>query len=81
MFSGGHKEIVGLEYNKNEHAGNTEKIGGVIFDLTCTASNGEQFIGCYTNGLMGVRITRTKQLLSMQREKTAQPDLPDFGYL
>lgn len=49
----GHKEIVGLEYNKNEHAGDTEKIGGVIFDLTCTASNGEQFI---------IEVQRTAQI-------------------
>ncbi|WP_028298194.1 Rpn family recombination-promoting nuclease/putative transposase [Olivibacter sitiensis] len=40
----GRKEIVKLTYNKNEHVGDTEEIGGVIFDLTCTASNGEKFI-------------------------------------
>ncbi|SEL93987.1 Rpn family recombination-promoting nuclease/putative transposase [Parapedobacter koreensis] len=40
----GRKKIVELTYNKNEHPGDTEEIGGVIFDLTCTASNGEQFI-------------------------------------
>ena len=40
----GRKKIVELAYNKNEHAGDTEEIGGVIFDLTCTASNGEQII-------------------------------------
>lgn len=40
----GRKEIVELVYNKNEHVGDTEEIGGVIFDLTCTANNGEQFI-------------------------------------
>lgn len=40
----GRKKIVELVYNKNEHPGDTEEIGGVIFDLTCTASNGEQFI-------------------------------------
>ncbi|RQP11173.1 MAG: Rpn family recombination-promoting nuclease/putative transposase [Parapedobacter sp.] len=40
----GRKEIIDLVYNKNEHSGDTEEIGGVIFDLTCTASNGEKFI-------------------------------------
>ncbi|MFC3196490.1 Rpn family recombination-promoting nuclease/putative transposase [Parapedobacter deserti] len=40
----GRKEIVDLVFNKNEYAGDTEEIGGVIFDLTCTACNGEKFI-------------------------------------
>ncbi|SEK54044.1 Rpn family recombination-promoting nuclease/putative transposase [Parapedobacter koreensis] len=40
----GRKHIVDLVYNKNEYAGDTDEIGAVIFDLTCTASNGEQFI-------------------------------------
>src|SRR3546814_7477544 len=40
----GRKEIVEMVYNKNEHTGDTEEIGGVILELTCKASNGEQFI-------------------------------------
>lgn len=40
----GRKSIEDLTYNKNEHVGDTSENGGVIFDLTCTASNGEQFI-------------------------------------
>ncbi|WP_028295224.1 Rpn family recombination-promoting nuclease/putative transposase [Olivibacter sitiensis] len=40
----GRKEIVDLVYNKNEHVGDIEEIGSVIFDLTCTADNGEKFI-------------------------------------
>ncbi|MCT1526216.1 Rpn family recombination-promoting nuclease/putative transposase [Sphingobacterium hotanense] len=40
----GRKTIADLYYNKNEHVGDTEEIGTVIFDLTCTADNGEQFI-------------------------------------
>ena len=40
----GRKSIIDLYYNKNEHVGDTDEIGAVIFDLTCTAQNGEQFI-------------------------------------
>src|SRR5690606_15332330 len=40
----GRKLIEDLCYNKNEHVGDTEEVGTVIFDLTCTASDGEQFI-------------------------------------
>ncbi|ANI88886.1 hypothetical protein A9P82_06010 [Arachidicoccus ginsenosidimutans] len=40
----GRKVIQDIYYNKNEHVGDTEETGGVIFDLTCTADNGEQFI-------------------------------------
>jgi len=40
----GRKVIADLYYNKNEHVGDTEDIGSVIFDLTCTADNGERFI-------------------------------------
>jgi len=40
----GRKIIADLYYNKNEHVGDTEDIGTVIFDLTCTADNGERFI-------------------------------------
>lgn len=40
----GRKNIKELEYNKNEHVGEAEEIGTVIFDLTCTADNGEKFI-------------------------------------
>ena len=40
----GRKVIEEIYYNKNEHVGDTEEMGGVIFDLTCTADNGEKFI-------------------------------------
>ena len=40
----GRKVIADLFYNKNEHVGDTEDVGTVIFDLTCTADNGERFI-------------------------------------
>ncbi len=40
----GRKQIVDLVYNKNEHIGDIEEIGAVIFDLTCTAKDGERFI-------------------------------------
>ncbi len=40
----GRKVIQTVFYNKNEHVGQTEEIGNVIFDLTCTAESGEQFI-------------------------------------
>ncbi|MFT4156189.1 PD-(D/E)XK nuclease family transposase, partial [Parafilimonas sp.] len=33
----GRKNISDIYYNKNEHVGDTEEMGGVIFDLTCTA--------------------------------------------
>ena len=40
----GRKVIKDLTYNKNEHVGDTTDTGSVIFDLTCTAANDEQFI-------------------------------------
>ncbi|MFT4156049.1 Rpn family recombination-promoting nuclease/putative transposase, partial [Parafilimonas sp.] len=40
----GRKNISDIYYNKNEHVGDTEEMGGVIFDLTCTAADGEKFI-------------------------------------
>src|SRR5690606_4002422 len=40
----GQKTITDLIYNKNEHVGDTEELGSVIFDLTCTSSDNEQFI-------------------------------------
>ena len=49
----GRKEIKRLVYNKNEHVGDTNELGSVIFDLTCTASNGEQFI---------IEVPRTAQI-------------------
>jgi len=39
----GRKVIRSLEYNPNEHVGETRETGTVIFDLTCTAENGEKF--------------------------------------
>ncbi|WP_312192027.1 Rpn family recombination-promoting nuclease/putative transposase [Sphingobacterium sp.] len=49
----GRKVIADLYYNKNEHVGDTEDIGTVIFDLTCTADNGERFI---------IEVQRTSQV-------------------
>lgn len=40
----GRRVIESLVYNKNEHVGDTKETGGVVFDLTCTADNGEQFL-------------------------------------
>lgn len=40
----GRKQVVDLSYDKNEFVGDTEEMGSVILDLTCTASNGERFI-------------------------------------
>ncbi|WP_386692394.1 MULTISPECIES: Rpn family recombination-promoting nuclease/putative transposase [unclassified Lonepinella] len=40
----GKKVITDLVYNKNEHVGDTLKLGSVIFDLTCTTDDGSQFI-------------------------------------
>ena len=40
----GRKTIVDLSYDKNEHVGDTDELGSVILDLTCTAGNGERFI-------------------------------------
>ncbi|WP_294349363.1 Rpn family recombination-promoting nuclease/putative transposase [uncultured Sphingobacterium sp.] len=49
----GRKVIADLYYNKNEHVGDTADIGTVIFDLTCTADNGERFI---------IEVQRTSQV-------------------
>ncbi|MFB2119418.1 Rpn family recombination-promoting nuclease/putative transposase [Parapedobacter sp. 2B3] len=49
----GRKDIKRLVYNKNEHVGDTDELGSVIFDLTCTASDGEQFI---------IEVQRTAQI-------------------
>ncbi|GAA4169283.1 PD-(D/E)XK nuclease family transposase [Sphingobacterium ginsenosidimutans] len=43
LFSG-RKVIRDLVYNKNEHVGDNADIGTVIFDLTCTGNNREQFV-------------------------------------
>lgn len=40
----GRKNISDLHYNKQEYVGDTEKLGTVIFDLTCTDGDGSQFI-------------------------------------
>src|SRR5690606_24406979 len=40
----GRKIVTDLVYNKNEHVGDGEGIGSVIFDLTCTGSDGSQFL-------------------------------------
>ncbi|MBC7553759.1 MAG: PD-(D/E)XK nuclease family transposase [Taibaiella sp.] len=40
----GRKQIVNLEYNKNEHPAEIKEEGSAIFDLTCTGADGERFI-------------------------------------
>src|SRR5690606_26477321 len=40
----GKKSIVDLRYDKNELVGDTEDLGTVVLDLTCTASGGEKFV-------------------------------------
>lgn len=40
----GRKTIVDLVYNKNEHVGDSQSIGAVIFDLTCTGDDGSKFL-------------------------------------
>lgn len=40
----GRKNIVDITYDKNEHMGDTEEMGTVILDLTCTGIDGEKFI-------------------------------------
>ncbi|WP_237249441.1 Rpn family recombination-promoting nuclease/putative transposase [Sphingobacterium faecale] len=49
----GRKEIKDLHYNKNEYVGDSDSMGGVVFDLTCIGSNGEQF---------AIEVQRTSQL-------------------
>ena len=40
----GRKQITDLVYNKNEHPGDNDEIGGAIFDLLCTGDDGENFL-------------------------------------
>ncbi|MGH2643067.1 MAG: Rpn family recombination-promoting nuclease/putative transposase, partial [Chitinophagaceae bacterium] len=40
----GRKVIIDITFNNNEVVGGVSKIRRTIFDLTCTAQNGEQFI-------------------------------------
>ena len=40
----GRRYISDLIYKKNEHPGDTDEIGGAIFDLLCTGSDGENFL-------------------------------------
>ena len=40
----GRKVITGLTYNKNEYSGPLSESRKMIFDLTCTGQDGEQFI-------------------------------------
>ena len=40
----GRKQITDLVYNKNEHPGDNDEIGGAIFDLLCTGHDGENFL-------------------------------------
>lgn len=49
----GRKTVIDLTYDKNEFVGDTEELGAVILDLTCTASNGEKFV---------IEVQRTSQV-------------------
>jgi len=49
----GRKCIIDLSYEKNEHVGDNVELGTVIFDLMCTASDGEKFV---------IEVQRTAQL-------------------
>lgn len=40
----GRKSVIDLVYNKNEHMGEAQSLGSVIFDLTCTGDDGSQFL-------------------------------------
>ena len=40
----GRKTIRDVQYNKNEYMGDTDSIGHVVLDLTCTGDGGEQFV-------------------------------------
>jgi predicted transposase/invertase (TIGR01784 family) len=40
----GHKHIIDLVYNKNEHHGDIKEEGAAMFDLLCTGDNGERFL-------------------------------------
>lgn len=48
----GRKIITDLTYNENEHPGETEYEGGVVFDLLCTGDAGERFL---------IEVQRSKQ--------------------
>jgi predicted transposase/invertase (TIGR01784 family) len=54
----GRKEITDLVYNKNDHSGEVEEIGGAVFDLLCTGKDGENFI---------VEVQKSKQLYFKER--------------
>jgi len=48
----GRKHIVDLEFNKNDHPGNSIDEGGAIFDVLCTGDHGEKFL---------IEVQRSKQ--------------------
>ncbi|TJZ60516.1 Rpn family recombination-promoting nuclease/putative transposase [Sphingobacterium olei] len=54
----GRKRIVDLIYNKNEHVGDGEAIGSVIFDLSCTGDDGSKFL---------IEVQRTEQIYLKRR--------------
>jgi len=49
----GRKVIKSLEYNRNDHVGDTKDTGDVIFDLTCADESGDRFV---------IEIQRTSQV-------------------
>ncbi|SEA50139.1 Rpn family recombination-promoting nuclease/putative transposase [Pedobacter hartonius] len=54
----GRKHIVDLEFNKNDHPGNSIDEGGAIFDVLCTGDRGEKFL---------IEVQRSKQEQFMKR--------------
>lgn len=40
----GKKTISDIVYNRNEHVGDSELQGGIVFDLSCTGNDGEKFV-------------------------------------
>src|SRR5690606_20213668 len=54
----GRKTVIDLNYDKNEFVGDTQEMGAIILDLTCTASTGEKFV---------IEVQRTSQANFKQR--------------
>ena len=52
------KQIIDLTINQNENQGDTDDIGGVTFDLTCTGQDGEIFL---------IEVQRSNQVRLKQR--------------
>jgi len=69
----GHKHIVDLVYDKNEHPGDLKHEGAAIFDLLCTGENDEKFLIEVQRGRQGNFKERalfyTSRLISNQAPK------------